>query len=200
MSKRAVVWTLIAYFGIFFGAVLLRVDYYPLTWVPMYGFRDTSPVLLVRVGNLDKRGQGFLAQQADGTIIHINSKDLNMPSPNFRRLYQERMFGEGPPQFLRERLELSSFNRWWYDSLIGPFNIPAGMYQRQVLDSINLTLKRKPGDPDFVEKIQAETGQIELTREQRRTGRFSALQRTNLFSTVTHDGVNIVAVTSNPQK
>jgi hypothetical protein len=196
VNKRAAVWTLLAYFGVFFGAVLLRVDYYPLTWVPMYGHRDTSPVLIARVGDLDKRADGFRATLADGTIRYINRKDLNMPAPNFRRLYDERMFGEGPPQFRRERLELSAFNRWWYDTLIGPLNIPDDMYQRGVLDSVNLTLGRKMGEPDYVVQIEAETGQIELTREQRRSGRFNALHETEMVATVTHDGARVAARTA----
>lgn len=194
LSKKGVVWSLVAYFAIFFGAVLLRVDYYPFTWVPMYGHRDVSPVLLVTVGDLDKRGDGFRATFADGTVRYITRKNLNMPGPNFRRLYDERMFGEGPPQFRRERLELSTFNRWWYDTLVGPLDIPDGMYQEQVLTSINHTLGRSPGDPDYIVSIEAEVGQIQLTREQRRAGTFSALHQTDLLSKVTLDGVRISVI------
>lgn len=200
MNKRAVVWVLSGYFVVVFGAILLRVDYYPFTWVPMYGHRDTSPILLARVGDLDKRGDGFRATLADGTVRYINRRDLNMPPPNFRRLYDERMFGEGPPQFRRERLELSAFNRWWYDKLIGPLDIPDGMYQEQVLDSMNLTLGKKPGDPDYFVQIEAETGQIALTQEQRRSGKFSALQEIDLVSTVTHDGVRIAPLATEIRK
>jgi hypothetical protein len=193
-SKRTAVWIVCAYFVVFFGAVLLRVDYYPFTWVPMYGHRDTEPVLVVTVGDLAKRREGFRATQADGQVDYISREDLNMPRPNFRRLYAERMFGEGPPQFRRERLALSPFNRWWYDHLVGPLDIPDGMYQEQVLNSINRTLGRDPGDADYIVRIEAEVGQIRLTREQRRSGEFSALHKTDLVSTVTPDGVRIAAM------
>jgi hypothetical protein len=181
----------IAYFALFFGAVFLRVDYYPFTWVPMYGERETTPELNVKIGGLDKRGKGFRATLADGRVVYINRKDLNMPAANFRRLYNERMFGEGPPQHRRERRALNTFNNWWYETLVGPWSIQEAMYPRQVLDSVNRTLGRGPSDPDRVVKIQAEIGQISLTREHRSSGDLGALSQVDLVSTVTPEGHEI---------
>jgi hypothetical protein len=191
MSKRAAAWMVIAYFALFFGAVFLRVDYYPFTWVPMYGERETTAELNVKIGGLDKRGKGFRATLADGRVVYINRKDLNMPAANFRRLYNERMFGEGPPQHRRERRALNTFNNWWYETLVGPWSIQEAMYPRQVLDSVNRTLGRGPSDPDRVVKIQAEIGQISLTREHRSSGDLGALSQVDLVSTVTPEGHEI---------
>lgn len=198
MNKQQAARTVVLYCGVFFGAVLLRVDYYPFTWVPMYGERQTEDLLLVTVGDLKKRQQGFRATLADGSTEYLDRKDLNIPSPNFRRLYAERMFGEGPPQFQRERLALAGINRWWYDTLIGPLDIPEGMYQQQVLDSINRTLERGPSDPRHVASIEAEVGQIAVTREQRRSGNFSALNPTQLRAKATADGSLISVFSPNP--
>lgn len=194
MSKRTATWTVIAYFAIFFGAVFLRVDYYPFTWVPMYGERETTPVLNVKVGGLDKRGQGFRATLADGQVVYINRKDLNLPAANFRRLYNERMFAEGPPQHRRERRALNTFNNWWYETLVGPWSIHEAMYPQQVLDSVNRTLRRGPSDPTRVVQLQAEIGQISLTRGQRSSGDLGALLQADLVATVTAEGHHISVV------
>ncbi len=52
MSKTAVKRFLALYFIVFFGAVFLRIDYFPLSWVPMYGHGATSNVLTVKCGDL----------------------------------------------------------------------------------------------------------------------------------------------------
>ncbi len=176
MTKAKALRWLALYFGVVFGAILLRVDYFPFTWVPMYGERSIEPVLYVTVGDLDRRAEGFRATRADGRIEFIGRRELNMPPANFRRLYSERMFNEGPPQHRRERLELAAINRWWYTNLIGPEPAyPGGSYQRQVLASINQTLARRPADPGYVVQIEAEAARVALTRAARDSGNFDVL-------------------------
>lgn len=194
MTKRRALYALGAYFLIFFGAILARVDYYPFTWVPMYGARDEGDMLHVTVGDLDARERGFRAVRADGTSGFIDMDDLNMPPANFRRLYSERMFGEGPPQDRRERLALIAFNQWWYDRLIGKVELVDGIYQRKVLDSVNRTLGLGPADPRRVVQIEAEVGQINVTREQRDSGEIHVHDQQRLRAVTTPAGTVITAL------
>ena len=55
MNQRGVKRLLLGYFALFFGAVFLRIDYFPLSWVPMYGFREESQQITVPVGDLKRR-------------------------------------------------------------------------------------------------------------------------------------------------
>ena len=180
-----------AYFAVFFGAVFLRVDYFPLTWVPMYGERPPG-ALEVTIGDLAERDRGFRATLADGSVEYVNRRALNMPPANFRRLYSERMFGEGPPQHGRERSNLSGFNQWWYERLVGPPDPSRSRYQQQVLHSVNETLGRRPGDPDYVVQLEARVGRITIARDLLDAGAFHGLAQTSLRSVATAEGVVIV--------
>ncbi len=50
-SKTSAKRFLALYFLIFFGAIFLRIDYFPLSWVPMYGARQVSDTLTVKFGD-----------------------------------------------------------------------------------------------------------------------------------------------------
>ena len=95
---------LAVFFAIYFGAVFLRIDYFPLSWVPMYGLHKPRAELTVGVGDLAIRTEGFAAIRANGERTRISARDLNVPSANFRRLYSQRAFNNGPPQHDRERV------------------------------------------------------------------------------------------------
>ena len=155
MTEVAVKRFLLGFFLIFFGAVFLRVDYFPFSWVPMYGFREEKPFIVVAVGDLKRRDLGFTALRANGEQLFLNRRDLNMPPANFRRLYQERAFGEGPPQHRRERTGLMPFNRWWYETLIGEDPAKTADYQRDLLRSANATLGLGPDDPRRIVQLEA---------------------------------------------
>jgi hypothetical protein len=144
---------LLAYFVIFFGAVLLRIDYFPLSWVPMYGHHRGDADRTVALGDKDARKQGFAAQRANGERLYISAADLGVPSSNFRRLYNRRAFNRGPPQDGRERLELAAVNRWWYETLVGPDPRLTTNYVAPLLKSINRTFGYGPADPRRITRL-----------------------------------------------
>lgn len=155
MSQRSVKRFLAVYFLILYGAVFLRIDYFPLSWVPMYGYRDARPTLVVSVGNKALRSRGFVAQRANGERLFISARDLNIPNANFRRLYHQRAFNNGPPQDDRERQALSSFNRWWYETLVGPDPRLNPNYPAELLDSVNKTFGHGPSDPRRIVRLES---------------------------------------------
>jgi len=55
MTQTAVKRFLLGYFVIFFGAMLLRIDYFPFSWVPMYGFHRADDGRTVVIGDTDER-------------------------------------------------------------------------------------------------------------------------------------------------
>jgi hypothetical protein len=111
VNKQSVKRFLALYFLIFFGAIFLRVDYFPFSWVPMYGYHLAGENVTVGIGDKSERERGFAAQRANGERLYISADDLNVPNANFRRLYHQRAFNNGPPQDDRERAALIAFNR-----------------------------------------------------------------------------------------
>lgn len=143
------------YFLIFFGAIFLRVDYFPLSWVPMYGYHLAGESVRVGIGNKGERERGFPAQRANGERLYISADDLNVPNANFRRLYHQRAFNNGPPQDDRERAALIAFNRWWYETLVGPDPRLNRRYHMQLLDSVNRTFGYGPQDSQRIVRLEA---------------------------------------------
>ena len=155
MTKTRVKCFLALYFAVFFGAVFLRIDYFPLSWVPMYGRRQFSEFLTVQFGDKAERKRGFLAQRANGEMLYISADDLNVPSANFGRLYSQRAFNTGPAQDGRERAGLSSFNRWWQEKFAGPHPQLNRNYSGQLLSSVNRTFGYGPMDPRRIVRLEA---------------------------------------------
>ena len=154
-STNSVKAFLALYFLVVFGAVFLRVDYFPLSWVPMYGHRHTADTLTVAFGDLPTRRRGFRAERANGQELFISADHLNIPNGHFRRMFHQRMFNEGPPQDNRERLELAAINRWWYEAFVGPDPRLKRTYSRQVLASVNKTFGYGPADPERIVRLEA---------------------------------------------
>lgn len=191
MAKTKTKFFLIGYFAIFFGAVLLRIDYFPLSWVPMYGFREEAPQVTVAVGDLKRRDLGFGAVRADGERLFLSRRDLNIPPANFRRLYQERAFGEGPPQHRRERAELNAFNAWWYKTLIGEDPAKNADYSGDILRSVNRTLKLGPNDPRRIVQLEAHLDFATFTRAHLDTGDLARPYRERRIAIITDDGTRV---------
>lgn len=155
MNKQSVKLFLALYFLIFFGAIFLRIDYFPLSWVPMYGYHTAGNEVTVGIGDKSRRDQGFAAWRANGERLYISAADLNVPKANFRRLYHQRAFNLGPPQDDRERAALIAFNRWWYETLVGPDPRLSRRYHLQLLDSVNRTFGYGPQDPQRIVRLEA---------------------------------------------
>ena len=155
MSKQSVKRFLALYFLVFFGAIFLRIDYFPFSWVPMYGYHVAGESVTVGIGDKSERERGFRAHRANGERLYISADDLNVPNANFRRLYHQRAFNNGPPQDDRERAALIAFNRWWYETLVGPDPRLDRRYHLQLLDSVNRTFGYRPGDPQRIVRLEA---------------------------------------------
>jgi hypothetical protein len=154
-SRKSAKRFLALYFLIFFGAIFLRVDYFPFSWVPMYGYHVNGPNVVVAIGDKDERKRGFAAQRANGERLYISAEDLGVPNANFRRLYHQRAFNFGPPQDDRERAALMPFNRWWYETLVGPDPRLDRRYGEQLLVSVNKTFGYGPRDPRRIVRLEA---------------------------------------------
>ena len=172
-SKTSAKRFLAFYFLIFFGAVFLRVDYFPLSWVPMYGYRHLSDTLTVKFGDLSVRQRGLFAQRANGQTLFVSKDHLNIPSGHFRRIFHQRAFNDGPPQDDRERLELAPFNRWWYETFVGPDPRLKRTYSRQVLTSVNATFGYGSRDPRRIVRLEAPVDFATYTREQLASGQLT---------------------------
>jgi hypothetical protein len=172
-SKRSAKRFLALYFLIFFGAIFLRVDYFPLSWVPMYGYHEVKPNVTVTVGNVGERKRGFAAWRATGEKLYISAKDLGVPNANFRRLFHQRAFNNGPPQDDRERAALAPFNRWWYETLVGPDPRLNKRYADDLLVSVNRTFGYGPTDPRRIVRLEATVTRATFTDEDVAAGNLS---------------------------
>jgi hypothetical protein len=196
MTQRRARQFLVVFFLITFGAVFLRVDYFPLSWVPMYGRRDTAAEKTYYIGDLERRTAGLEAQRANGERLFVNRKLLNIPQANFRRLYMQRAFNSGPPQHVRERLALMPFNRWWYETLVGPDPLLGANYPAQLLRSINATLGHGADDPRRVVRLEAHVDLATFSRASLNAGdlsipqvRHATAQVTETETILTFDGM-----------
>ena len=172
-TKQSAKRFLALYFLIFFGAIFLRVDYFPFSWVPMYGYHTAKPDVTVSIGDLDQRKRGFDAWRANGEQLSISAQDLGVPNANFRRLYHQRAFNNGPPQDDRERAALAPINRWWYETLVGPDPRPDRRYDIQLLVSVNRTFGYGPQDPRRIVRLEASLDRASFTHEDVAAGNLS---------------------------
>ena len=154
MSRWATTLFLAGYFALLWGAVLLRVDRFPLTWAPMYSTFEASDRLRVRMLDAERLEQGLLVTRADGRRDFVDRHDLNLPRWHFWRLYGQRMEGRGPIKHRQGNAALSPFNRWWRGLEPGEENFRADWPQR-ILHSLNQTLGHEPGAPEFIVRAEA---------------------------------------------
>jgi len=188
MTKTGVKRFLALYFLILFGAVFLRIDYFPLSWVPMYSVREPTEHLVVKFGDKAARERGFVAYRANGERILIGPDDLNIPTANYRRLYNQRAWNNGPPQDDRERLALAPFNRWWYETFVGPDPRLNKNYTGQLLSSVNGTFGHGPDDPRRIVRMEATLDFARYTRDELDRGDLSQPDVTRRTAIITEKG------------
>ena len=160
MNKWTITLILVAYLTVVWVAVIFRIDYFPLTWVPMYSGYKPSETISVKVWDRDKDRKGFIVTYRDGSTGYVTSKDLNVSKPHFRRLYYDllpdsKLFETAPPKHQQGNIELGMINRW-----IRGLNKEES---RSVVDrewgmfwTLNKTLGREPSDPKFIIRIEAD--------------------------------------------
>lgn len=192
MTKAQTRRFLAAFFAIYFGAVFLRVDYFPLSWVPMYGLHKTRDQLVVGVGDKAVRSEGFVAYRANGERLRISARDLNVPNANFRRLYAQRAFNNAPPQHDRERVALIGFNRWWYDQLVGPDPLLNRNYPATLMGSINQTLGHNADDPLRIVRLESHMKFARFTPAQLSSGAITNPEIEPRVSVTTPEGTILI--------
>jgi len=152
------------YLFVVWGAVIFRIDRFPITWVPMYSNYYPSETISAKVWDKEKIANGLLVTHQDGSTSYVSSKDLNIPQPNFRRLYYERMFGSGPPKHHQGNRNLSPLNRWIRGLKENEPNFQADWDWRMCW-SVNQTLEYQPTDPKFIIGAEADY-QVRVYRKQ----------------------------------
>ena len=155
MSRRTVNIILILYLTIIWGAVIFRIDRFPLSWVPMYSTYSASDTITAKVWDKEKISKGLFVTHKDGSTSYVSHKDLNIPQTNFRRLYYQRMFGSGPPKHRQGNRNLSAFNRFVRGLDEGEENFSAD-WDWRMFWVLNKTLGHQPQDAKFIIQIEAE--------------------------------------------
>ncbi len=154
MSKRTVTLLLVLYLITIWGAVIFRIDYFPLTWVPMYSVYEPRETISVKVWDKDQYRKGLKVTHRDGSTGYVSSKDLNVPKPNFRRLYYSRIFGTAPPKHKQGNIELGTLNQWvrGLEEDEPRFEVD---WEWRMFWTLNKTLRLEPGDPKFITRIES---------------------------------------------
>ena len=127
------------------------------------------------MGDKAKLRKGFEVTTAAGETELISPKDLNMPNAAFRRIYSERAFVKGPPKHLRERERLNPLSDAVFDLFYEDPRTNIDWYSR-ILDMMNKTLDRSPGDPTYIVKAVATYEFTNISREDRRNGDLSDMK------------------------
>jgi hypothetical protein len=155
VSKQTVTLILVAYLTIVWAAVIFRIDHFPLTWVPMYSVYEPSETISVKVWDKDKYRKGLKVTHRDGSISYVSYKDLNIPKPNFRRLYYSRIFGTAPPKHKQGNTKLGSINRWIRGLEEDAPNFSVD-WEWRMFWTLNKTLGHEPSDPKFIVRMEAD--------------------------------------------
>lgn len=158
-TRHGVVAFLVAHGLVVWGAFLLRVDRFPLSWAPMYTVLREGPVLSVPVWD---RTATLLATRRDGATEALDADALNIPSLSFWRLYYKRMVGRGPAKHDHERVD-EPWNRSVRHALSLDTHAEV-RWDRRVLESINRTLGRDVDAPDFIICVQARAEHLRFER------------------------------------
>jgi len=144
----------VTFFLVTGAAVVFRFDTWPLTWVPMYAAYEPATDVVVRVWNRDEVRRGFRVTTQDGSTEYVSYTRLNIPRTKFIRLYYERIYGVPPPKDVRAHFALSPMNRRLRE-LTGTWPARKAPWDWRILNALNKSLHRKPGQPDFIVKVEA---------------------------------------------
>jgi len=155
LSRRTITCLLVLYWIVVWAAVIFRIDYFPLTWVPMYSVYAPSDTISAKVWDKDQYKKGLKVTHRDGSISYVSYKDLNIPKPNFRRLYYSRIFGTAPPKHKQGNTELGPLNRWIRGLDKGELYFSVD-WEWRMFWTINKTLGHEPPDPQFIIRMETQ--------------------------------------------
>ncbi len=122
--------------------MVFRLDYFPMTWAPMYSAVIASDDYVVSSMDKDKlKENGFLVKHQDGTRSKVNYKDLNIPFRSFWRIYSQRPYHIGP------QVHRFAINE------DGPYDVIKKDWEKLVFDIINKTLAYDTTHPKYVVEV-----------------------------------------------
>ena len=154
MNRRTVNIIIVLYLIVVWVAVIFRVDRFPITWVPMYSVYQPSETISTRVRDKAALRKGIRMTHRDESISYVSYKDLNIPKPNFRRLYGSRIFGHDPPKHKQGNTALGLINRWvrGLDDHERNFSVD---WEWRMFWTLNKTLQFEPADPKFIIRMES---------------------------------------------
>jgi hypothetical protein len=155
VNKRTITLILVVYLTIIWAAVIFRIDQFPLTWVLMYSVYEPRETISVKVWDKDKDKKGFNVTYRDGSTGYVSFKDLNIPKPNFRRLYYTAIFETVPPKRKQGNIDQGRINRW-IRGLDDDETRFAVDWEWRLFWTLNKTLGHEPSDPKFIIRIEAD--------------------------------------------
>lgn len=164
MKRRSVDRILVVYLVVLWSAVAFRIDWFPLTWAPMYSVYKGKDVISVRRVDKEEMKKGLVATHRDGSTSRVSWRDLNIPKWNFWRLYYQRAFGGNPNTFKTGNARLGAMNRFVRGLEPGEKNYSADWTWR-ILRSVNGALGHRPEDPRFIVRLEAELERIYFERD-----------------------------------
>jgi hypothetical protein len=155
VTRRTVTTILLLYLAVVWTAVLLRIDHFPLTWVPMYSVFKPHARLALRAEDAGQVRRGFRVRHRDGSTGWVGPEQLNISKWTMRRLYYKRAFDKGAPKVDQANQNLSPFLRRLYGLEPGEERYDAD-WEWRLFWSLNKTLGYEPDDPGFIVRIRAE--------------------------------------------
>jgi hypothetical protein len=120
----------------------------------MYSDYVPAADITIEVWNSEDVRRGFLVTTLDGRTEYINHKRLNIPRTKFIRLYYERIYGVPPAKEVNYQVGLSAMNRRLRE-LFGTLPAKNAPWDWRILYSLNKSLGREPGRPDFIVAVEA---------------------------------------------
>lgn len=149
MSRFLVAWLCVTW-----GAVLLRVDSFPLTWAPMYSAWEPHELTSNRVVEDAVYMRGVEVTRRDGSTGYLGASELNIARNHMYRIYYQRAFGQPAVGYEHASQSLGAFNRWIRGLEEGEESHDPDTEFR-LLRSLNKTFDLEPDDPGFIVRVQA---------------------------------------------
>ncbi|MDA1121911.1 MAG: hypothetical protein O2887_15720 [Bacteroidetes bacterium] len=142
MTKNKVSIIIILYLIYLTIPVIFRLDYFPMTWAPMYSAVKASDNYVISTLDLENvRNEGFIAKHQDGSMSNITYKDLNVPFRSFWQIYSQRTYGFGP------QVHRFAVNEH------GPYNYIERDWETKLFSTINKTLGYDQTNPKYVVEL-----------------------------------------------
>lgn len=120
----------------------------------MYSVYQPSEFISTSIKNKAAMRKGLRVTRRDGSTSYVSYKDLNIPKPNFRRLYYSRIFGTAPPKHKQGNTELGAINRLvrGLDEDEPNFSVD---WEWRMFWALNKTLRLEPTDPKFIIRMES---------------------------------------------